>query len=206
MTMSPSLSKFTLTAHIIFSAGWLGAVAGFLALAITGLIGQDAQVVRSMYIAMEVVAWFVIIPLSISSFLTGLIQSLGTQWGLFRHYWILIKFILTLVATTLLMLHMQPISYMASVVSQKMLSNTELSSLRIQLIADAGIALFVLLVATALSVYKPFGRIQFNTNILMSGVGHVQRQSWGFYFIAGLICLFLIIVILHLFGISLGHH
>ncbi len=34
--MTPIVRKFALTAHITFSVGWLGAVAGFLALAIAG--------------------------------------------------------------------------------------------------------------------------------------------------------------------------
>jgi len=34
--MTPRLRKFVLTAHVTLSVGWLGAVAGFLALAIAG--------------------------------------------------------------------------------------------------------------------------------------------------------------------------
>ncbi len=47
MTLTPLLRKFTLTTHVTFSVGWLGAVAGFLALAIAGLTSKDIQVVRS---------------------------------------------------------------------------------------------------------------------------------------------------------------
>src|SRR5882757_1811341 len=99
MTMTPSLRKFTLTAHVISSVGWLGAVAGFLALAIAGLSCQDAQMVRAAYLAMKLTAWFVIVPLAFASLLTGIVQSLGTEWGLFRHYWVLTKLAITLLAT-----------------------------------------------------------------------------------------------------------
>ncbi len=44
--MTPRLRKLGLTAHIIFSVGWLGAVAGFLVLSIGGLTSQDAEMVR----------------------------------------------------------------------------------------------------------------------------------------------------------------
>ncbi|MDQ6901046.1 MAG: hypothetical protein M3072_16375, partial [Candidatus Dormibacteraeota bacterium] len=88
MTMTPSLRKFALTAHVTCSVGWLGAVAGFLALAVAGLTSRDAQMVRGTYLAMDVTGWFVIVPLSFASLLTGLISSLGTPWGLFRHYWV----------------------------------------------------------------------------------------------------------------------
>ncbi|MDQ3220976.1 MAG: hypothetical protein M3Q26_09590, partial [Acidobacteriota bacterium] len=53
--MTPRLSKFALTAHITSSVGWLGAVVGFLALAIAGLTSDDAQTVRASYLAMELI-------------------------------------------------------------------------------------------------------------------------------------------------------
>lgn len=110
MTMTPRLRKFALTAHVTSSVGWLGAVAGFLALADAGLTTQDAQMVRAAYVAMELTGWFVIVPLSLASLLTELVQSLGTKWGLFRHYWILVKLLITILATIVLLLHMQPTS------------------------------------------------------------------------------------------------
>src|SRR5688572_23939890 len=109
MTMSPFFRKLNLTAHISFSVGWLGAVAGFLILAIAGLASENVLTVRSSYIAMELIGWFIIVPFSLSALITGIAQSLGTTWGLFRHYWILVKFILTIVAIIILFLHMQPI-------------------------------------------------------------------------------------------------
>lgn len=157
MTMTPGLRKFALTMHVTSSVGWFGAVASFLALAIAGLASQDAQMVRAAYLAMESISWFVIVPFSLASLLTGLVQSLGTHWGLFRHYWILVKLLLTVLATIILLVHMQPISYMAGVVAETTLSSTDLSRLRIQLLADAAAALFVLLLVTTLSVYKPWG-------------------------------------------------
>lgn len=157
MTMTPRLRKFALTAHITSSVGWLGAGAGFLALAVSGLTSQDDQMVRAAYLAMELTGWFVIAPLSLASLLTGLVQSLGTEWGLFRHYWILVKLLITILATILLLVHMQPISYTAGVAAETTLSSADLGGLRIQLVADAGAALLVLLVATTLSVYKPQG-------------------------------------------------
>jgi hypothetical protein len=157
MILTPRLRKFTLTAHVISSVGWLGAVAGFLALAIAGLTSQDAQMVRSLYLAMELTASFVIVPLSLASLLTGLVQSLGTKWGLFRHYWVLMKLLITILATIILLVHMQPISYMADVAAEMTLSSADLRQLRIQLVADAGAGLLALLTTTTLSIYKPRG-------------------------------------------------
>lgn len=161
MTMTPRLRKFALTAHVTSSVGWLGAVAGFFALAVAGLTSQDAQMVRAAYLAMDLTAWFVIVPLSLASPLTGIVQSLGTTWGLFRHYWIVAKLLITILATLVLLLHMQPISHIAGVAGESTLSSVDLRGLRIQLVANAGAALLVLLVATTLSVYKPQGMTRY---------------------------------------------
>ena len=100
-------------------------------------------------------------PLSLASLLTGLIQGLGTEWGLFQHYWVIVKLLMTVLATIVLLVHMQPISHMASVAAANPLSSTDLHGLRLQLAADAGAALLVLLVATTLSVYKPRGTTRY---------------------------------------------
>lgn len=161
MILGPGLRKFALTAHVTSSVGWLGAVFGFLALAVAGLASQDARVVRAAYLAMELIGWYVIVPLSVASLVTGLIQALGTTWGLFNHWWVVIKLVLTILATIVLLLHMQPVGHLADVVAEATLLGGELRGLRIQLIADAGAALVVLLVATTLSVYKPRGMTRY---------------------------------------------
>lgn len=157
MTMTPRVRKFALTAHVTSSVGWLGAVAGFLALAIAGLTSRDAQIVRAAYLAMELIAWFVIVPLALASVLTGLVQSLGTTWGLFRHYWVLVKFSVTVLATVVLLLQTEAISYLGGVAAETTLSSADLRGARFSLVVHAGGGLLVLLVPMTLSVYKPRG-------------------------------------------------
>ena len=160
MTMTPRVRKLMLTAHVISSVGFLGAVVTFLALAIAGLSSGDAQRVRGAYLAMELTTWFVIVPLCFASLLTGIVQSLGTPWGLFRHYWVLVKFLLTLFSTIALLVHTRLIDYVAGVAAAAALSSADLSGVRFQLVVASGAALLVLLVTTALSVYKPRGVTQ----------------------------------------------
>lgn len=157
-TMSPGLRKFVRTAHVTFTVGWLGAVAGFLALAITGLTSQDTQIVRAAYLAMELITRFVIVPLSLAPLLlTGPLLSLGTPWGLFRHYWILAKLLINILSTLILLVHMQPISYLSRVAAAGTWSNADLGLQIEMVVASSGAALLALLVATGLAVYKPCG-------------------------------------------------
>ena len=158
MTMTLRLRKFALTAHITSSVGWLGAVAVSLALAVAGLTSQDVQMVRAAYLTLELIGWFVLVPFSLASLLTGLVMSLGTTWGLFRHYWVLAKLLINVFANIVLLLYMKTLSFLAGVAAQSSLSSDDLSRLRNPSpVLHAGAALILLLVAVTLSVYKPRG-------------------------------------------------
>jgi hypothetical protein len=153
--MTSRVRKLALTAHVVSSVGWLGAVAAFLALAVVGLTSQDAETVRGAYLVMEPAAWFVLVPLAVASLLTGLVQSLGTTWGLFRHYWVLFKLLINVVATTVLLVYMETFSSMAGVSADP---RADLDAVRnISPVLHAALALLLLVVATVLAVYKPQG-------------------------------------------------
>jgi hypothetical protein len=210
--MTSRTSKLVLTGHITFSIGWLGAVAVFLALAIAGITSVDTQLARASYLAMELSAWFVIVPFCFASLITGLVQAIGTKWGLFRHYWIVVKLVLTIAATLLLLLHIKPIGYMAEAAANPSFSAADQGSLRVQLVADAGAALLLLLAITTISVYKPWGRIKYKVS-----AGNERREnthalylpgkrSFGFYLLLAFACLLLFIIIKHLFGGGMGDH
>ena len=157
MTLSPGLRKLVRTAHVAVTVAWLGSVVCFLALAIAGLMSTDLEAVRASYISMGLIAQFVIVPLSLAPLVTGPVLSLGTPWGLFRHYWIVFKLAITVLAALALTLHMQPISGLAAAAMESPLSNSDLRELRTQLVIYAVAALLALLVATGLAVYKPRG-------------------------------------------------
>ena len=156
--MAPRLRKFALTAHVVSSVGWLGAVGVFLALSVAGLTVEDVETVRAAYLAMELTVWSVLVPLALASLLTGLVQGLGTTWGLFRHYWVLVKLVLTVFATIVLLLYTQTISFVARLAAER----AALAELRDPSPAlHAGAALLVLLAATVLAVYKPRGMTRY---------------------------------------------
>jgi hypothetical protein len=159
MSMSSRLRKIALTAHITSSVGWIGAVVAFLALAVAGVTSHDAQLVRAAYLAMGVVS-YIIVALAFASLLTGLVLSLGTTWGLFRHYWVLIKFLLTVLAVIVLLVQMQPISHLASIAADPSSSVAALRETKRPLIHAAG-GLLVLLVVQVLGLYKPRGMTRY---------------------------------------------
>lgn len=154
LTTRPRLRKLALTTHIVTSVGWLGAVAAFLALAVAGQTSADAELARAACLAMEQTARSVLVPLSLLSLLTGAALSLGTKWGLLRHYWVLAKLLMNVVAIPMLMLYAQTLSALTDS-GRRAAPGGALE--RASPLLHASAALLVLLAAVALSVYKPRG-------------------------------------------------
>jgi hypothetical protein len=158
MTVTPGLRKLALTAHLSFSVGWIGAVLAYLALGVSAVTIQDAQTVRAAWIAMELTGWFVIVPLALAALLTGLVMSLITPWGLFRHYWVLIALVLTIFATAVLLLHMPTVSSLADTAREA--DGAALRGLGGDLFHPS-LGLVVLLMITVLNIYKPRGMTRY---------------------------------------------
>ncbi len=156
MIMTPGLRKVALTVHITASVGWIGAVMAYLCLVIAALNSQDTQMLRAVWSALALIAWYVLTPLAVAALLTGLIMALGTTWGLFRHYWVLISLLLTSVAIIVLLTQLGQISGLAAIAA----ATPENAAVRQGLwgqVLHAGGGLVVLLVIQVLNVYKPRG-------------------------------------------------
>lgn len=156
MTMTPSIRKFALTVHIAVSVGWLGAVLTYLALAIVIRTSPDSQMVRASYLVLDPITWYVLLPLAIASLLTGLVMSLGTPWGLLKHYWILFKLMLTVFATVILLVFTKTLSGMVEAAGDQTTSLADLRAMGAGMGHAVG-ALVVLLIILGLSVYMPQG-------------------------------------------------
>ena len=189
--LTPALRRFAFTTHVTVSVGWAGAVIAFLAFALVGFTSDDEVTVRGAYLLMAPAAWYVLVPLAHASLLSGIILSLGTTWGLFRHYWVVVKLGITVFATVILLIYMDTFRQMAGVAADPVV---ELAMVRnASPILHAILALFLLLAATVLSVYKPFGTIDRQTE---SG----KTPAWIYAAGTVVVALALLIVILHLTG------
>lgn len=153
--MRPPLRKFVLTLHVASSVGLLGAVAAFLVLALAGQ-AADPETARGAYLAMELITSWVIVPLAAAALLVGIAESLGTKWGLVRHYWIVAKLALTLFAIIVLLLQLDTIGYLAQASATQL---PHLTAARGTLVLHSAGGLIVLLLPMALSIYKPRGRL-----------------------------------------------
>jgi hypothetical protein len=163
MQMPPQMRKAALALHICSSVGWIGAAAAYLALAVAAQLSRQASTVYSAWRGMELIGWAVIVPLGCLAFLTGLLMSLGTSWGLLRHYWVLIALILTTLALGVLLLHMPTVTQTAALAQT--LTDAEVATLGGD-IAHPAVGIGVLVVVAVLNIYKPRG---------LTGLGQGKR-------------------------------
>jgi hypothetical protein len=213
--MTPALRKLTITAHVTFSVGWLGATAAFLVLSIAGLTSHDADVVRGAYLSMDLISRFIIIPLCFAALVTGLLQALGTPWGLFRYYWIILKFGLAIFATLALLVHQFVVVAEAakrvSGAAAEALFSPDLGPLKTELVRAPSLAILLLLVVTTLGVYKPWGLTRYGQR-KQQEVRKVQQQPdnqtpLGIkIFFSVIVVLVLVFVVLHLTGHGFESH
>src|SRR5262245_13985623 len=152
MRMGSRLRKTVLVTHVATSVGWLGALAGYLVLDITVATSTDIDTVRGAYVAMDLLVRDAIVPLALASVLIGIINALGTTWGLLRHYWVLVKLVLTMVATGVLLVEAPDVGYLANLAR----STVQPQSLSDTLPHSIG-GLLILTVTLVLSVFKPRG-------------------------------------------------
>ena len=157
MLFSPALRRAVLLAHVTTSVGLIGAVAAFLALAVIGATTDSPALANAAYIAMSAVTWPVILPLAAAALLIGIVQSLGTAWRLFLHYWVILKLILTTLSLLVLALQLTTINALA--VAAQAGDLTGLENGRHAMILHSAGGLIVLILITLLSIYKPRGAV-----------------------------------------------
>lgn len=195
--MGKRLRKLVFTTHVTSSLGWTGAVVVFLVLALIGMTSPHEATVRGAYLVMAPTAWLVLVPLAHASLLTGAAISLGTPWGLFRHYWVFAKLAITVAATILLLVYLGTFGQMAATAGNPM---QNLSSVRNPSpVVHSVLALLALITATVLAIYKPFGLTPFGQDYR-----DLRRQD---YAVGVVILLVVLFVVLHLFlgGAAHGH-
>lgn len=152
MTLAPRWRKALLTLHVATAVGWLGVDLVLLTLGIAGLSGVDAAVV---YPAAGLVGRVLFAPLSALAWVVGVLTALLTPWGLVRYHWVVVKLLVATVMLGLILLALYPTLTDAWVLGAA-LPDRE----RLDLVIAPAVSSTLLVVATVLSTYKPWGRVR----------------------------------------------
>ncbi len=143
--------------HIISSVGWLGVIVGAIALSVAGLNTDDLDRVKSLYVAMEVLATAFFLPGTLLVVVTGVMLGLGTKWGLLKWWWVAVKLVIGVVLFAAGAFNMRFAVYNAAEKSAE-LKPLE-SSVDVSLFGMLGVMAALGIFAALLSVLKPWGRI-----------------------------------------------
>lgn len=151
--LSRSSRRVLVVFHVVASVGWLGVTLGLLALAVAGVTSDSPAETEAAFRSMKVFGDWLIIPLSLSALVTGLVLALGTPWGLARHRWVLTKFWLTLATAAL-----SAFSLRAGIneVAAQAAAGEEVAN-KANVIIPPAVSLATYVFITAISVLKPWG-------------------------------------------------
>ncbi len=139
-----------LTVHVATSVGWLGLDGALVALEVTCLGSGNPTEQAGIAAAMGVLASWVLIPVVFTSSVSGLVLALSTPWGLARHWWVLAKCAIAVaLAGTGLLLMLPRLQQIVA---------GDGAPVGMQTLVGRSAALVLLLVATGVSVAKPWGK------------------------------------------------
>jgi hypothetical protein len=95
-TLKTSHQKLLKTIHLIATSIWLSSVVTLMLLPlISGKIISGGEI-YIYNLAYHFIDMFILTPAAILTLLTGLMYSLFTHWGFFRHGWLVYKWFVTL--------------------------------------------------------------------------------------------------------------
>jgi hypothetical protein len=139
--------KAALTVHVLTSVGWFGVAAALACGVVVATATSDHALSSAIYRTMELAPWLSI-PAGLASAATGVVLGLGTAHGLIQRWWVVAKIgVNTAVVVTDAVL----ITHFAH---QAAVTGHVAPPLRGAAIAHV----VALVVATVLSVFKPWGR------------------------------------------------
>ncbi|MDX2680484.1 PDR/VanB family oxidoreductase [Streptomyces sp. NY05-11A] len=151
--------KVTLAVHILSSVGWVGLSLSMATLALIGYLTSDPGVAEGAYYAMYVFDESTVSLVSLVCGASGVLLGCGTPWGLMRHWWVLVKWVLTLAVAAFAWVYTHPLVLTAAEKAAAAEGGVYRPGTEGTLLAWTVPPVFGVLVFTGvLSVYKPWGR------------------------------------------------
>jgi hypothetical protein len=132
--------------HVLASVGWFGIAVGVVIIAAMAGTAADESFAHDLYRVLAA-SPRVSVTAGLLGIATGMVVSLGTRWGLIRHWWVVVKILIAVavVATDAVLV--------STIASDAMATGRPAPPL----FGATSAHIVVLVIATALSVIKPRG-------------------------------------------------
>jgi hypothetical protein len=93
--LSIKQKNWLLSAHIVFATLWTGTVLSMFLLALRNKDSANPDILYALNSAINLLDDFVVIPSAVGSVLTATFLCWQTNYGFFKFYWVITKWILT---------------------------------------------------------------------------------------------------------------
>lgn len=152
--------RVVLVIHIMAGGAWFGLDVAMAVLIFTA-IATDSTAVRAHTLqSLALVTVWPMFTAAVLSLVTGVLLGLGSKYGLFRYWWVVVKLGLNLVLGTLIVASLRGGVIDAADFGRRLALGTDLDWDFADLLYPATVSPTALTVAFILSVVKPWGRIR----------------------------------------------
>jgi hypothetical protein len=152
--------KSVLLVHIASAGAWLGIDVVMGVLVFTALLTDDSRTKALCLQALELFAVWSLLTTGAVCLLTGGVLGLGSKYGLVRYWWVATKLGLNLLLTGLVLVALAPEVAQAAGRGRQFVAGEPATLAVGDLIFPPIVSPTALLVAMALAVFKPWGRIR----------------------------------------------
>ena len=161
MAMSANAQRILKLAHIITACSWLGGNFALLIISFVRLNIDDGRVLLGVNIAGMWVDYIVVIALgALGCLITGLIYSLGTAWGFFKHKWVIAKWILTIAMIVYGISFLGPSKTEMLALNKELLdavlTSTRYKEVEMMHLLGSPLQIIGLIISVIISIYKPW--------------------------------------------------
>lgn len=151
--------RATLVLHIASAGVWLGLDAVMATLVVTSVATDDTRTRAVTYRALELVTVWPMTIAGLTCLLSGVVLGLGTKYGLLRYWWVAAKLAINIALSTLVLFALQPTITEFADRGDALLNGETMPSTLGDLAFPPIVSTTALLVAIALSVFKPWGKL-----------------------------------------------
>ncbi|MEU7783203.1 MULTISPECIES: hypothetical protein [unclassified Amycolatopsis] len=147
MTLKARARKWWLVGHIVSAGAWIGIDAVLGILVCTALLTGDAAVSATALQALKLFAVWPMLTAALLALGTGAVLGLGSKYGLVRYWWVAVKLSINVLMALLILFALR--------------SGVDQATERPEgLLYPVVVAPCLLLFASVLAVFKPWGRVR----------------------------------------------
>jgi hypothetical protein len=152
--------KGVLLIHIASAGAWLGVDVVMAVLVFRALLTDDGRAKALSFRVLELIAVGPLLACGLVCLLSGVLLGLSSRYGLVRYWWVAVKLVLNLVLTGLVLVALAPEVAAHAEEARQFDAGLPVPLEVGQLIFPPIVSPTALLVAMALAVFKPWGRIR----------------------------------------------